>query len=590
MVRPASWFRSVWLSAIATSCALPAGETTRTPAPETGKRAVAEHAVVTSASPWASEAGLAVLRDGGNAVDAAVATAFALGVAEPQMSGLGGGGSALVWMQADRLVEYLDFYSAQPAAAFRRPGAAVEPAGSDLRVVAVPGEVAGLKALHERFGRLPWPRLLVPAIRLAEDGFPVNQILAQMIQDEREKVAAFDASAAHLFPGGEPLPAGHRLRNPALARALRAVAAQGAAGFHQGDVAREVVAAMNAGGHPVTLVDFGGFRPQWKRPLCTDYRGRIVLGAPPPQTGAHVLHALELLEPFDIASLGLPHRSAEAFDVVASALRVAAADNRGNNDPNWASVPAAGLASEAYARSRAQLVGTGTVAARVEPGDAAAFDDTPPPDVCAPFDPWGPAVPPPGEPGLLRHDDTSTDSSGETTHISVVDADGNAVALTQTNSTVFGSGAMAAGFFLNDSGYRFDAESAARPARSEWRTRTSTIAPTIVLENGRVRLVVGAPGGGRIPATIAQNIVYALDLGLDPMEAVRLPRLLPAAANPRVELEHGFAPAVLERIRAAGWEPTPESAGYARIYMIVRVGDRWIGVADPRHDGEARGY
>jgi gamma-glutamyltranspeptidase/glutathione hydrolase len=149
---------------------------------------------------------------------------------------------------------------------------------------------------------------------------------------------------------------------------------------------------------------------------------------------------------------------------------------------------------------------------------------------------------------------------------------------------------MAAGFFLNDSGYRFDAESAARAARSEWRTRTSTIAPTIVLENARVRMVVGAPGGGRIPATIAQNIVYALDLGLDPMEAVRLPRLLPAAASPRVELEHGFSPVVLERIRAAGWAPTPESAGYARIYMIVRAGDRWIGVADPRHDGEARGY
>lgn len=581
-------FASSWLTAIAVACT-PAAEISRTPAPETGKRVVAEHAVVASASPWASEAGLAVLRDGGNAVDAAIATAFAVGVAEPQMSGLGGGGSALVWMQADRHVDYLDFYSAQPAAAFRRAGAAIEPAGVDLRIVGVPGEVAGLKALHERFGRLPWARLVEPAIRLAEAGFPVNQILAQMIADEREKLSRFDAAAAHLLPGGEPLPAGHRLRNPSLARALRAVAAQGEAGFYQGEVAREVVTAMNAGGHPVTLGEFGGFRPEWKRPLCTEYRGRIVLGAPPPQTGAHVLHALELLEPHDLASLGLPHRSPEAFDVVASALRVAAADNRGNDDPNWASVPAAGLASEAYARSRAQLVGSGTVPPRVEPGDAAAFDDTPAPAACAPLDPWGPALPTPGDAGLPHDDDIST-QGGETTHISVVDADGNAVALTQTNSSVFGSGALAAGFFLNDSGYRFDAESAARPARSEWRTRTSTIAPTIVLQDGRVGMVVGAPGGGRIPATIAQNIVYALDFGLDPMEAVRLPRLLPAAGQARVELEHGFSPAVLERIRTSGWQPTPESAGYARIYMIVRVGDRWIGVADPRHDGEARGY
>ena len=184
----------------------------------------------------------------------------------------------------------------------------------------------------------------------------------------------------------------------------------------------------------------------------------------------------------------------------------------------------------------------------------------------------------------------SYEDSGETTHLSVVDADGSAVSLSQTNSTIFGSGAWVAGFFLNDSGYRFQSDSSTMGGSSTWRTRTSTIAPTIVLENGRVRMVTGAPGSGRIPTEIAQTMVYVLDYGMDPIDALRMPRIYPAATSARVQLEHGFSPALLAAVRAMGYDPSAEGASHARLYMIVRSGDRWIAVSDPRHDGEPRGY
>ncbi len=566
-----------------------------TPAPDAGKRVVVDTAAVTSASPFASEVGLEMLRMGGNAIDAAVATAFALGVVEPQMSGLGGGGTMLIWLQAEGRTEYLDFYAAQPAAAFRRGSDRPAEGPRDLRIVAVPGEVAGLWAAHERFGRLAWETVMEPAIRLASDGFPVNQILAQMIAGDSAKLAGFGGSDL-LYPGGAALPPGVRLRNPALAESLRRVAARGPAGFYDGRTAAEVVATMNAGGHPVSLEDFQAYEPQWQRPLCTVYRGRVVLSAPPPQTGTQILHTLELLERHDLAALGLPTRDARAFDVLASALRLGSTVRALNGDPRWVESHARGLVSEHYADERSSLVGGGRVPEEVRPVSAEAFDAEPYAPACAAHDPWRTGTPmAAGGPGITalagmpRMGEAA--GGGETTHLSVVDGEGNAVALSQTNSMIFGSGAFVEGFFLNDSGYRFDPEEleGSLPADG-WRTRTSTIAPTIVLEDGRVRMVAGAPGGGRIPTAIVQNMVYALDYGMDPLEAMRMPRIFPDRRDRTVQLENGFSPEVLERARSMGYDLEALSFGYARLYMIVRVGNRWVAVADPRHDGEARGY
>lgn len=561
-------------------------------APDLGKRLVAERAVVTSAHPEASEAGVEMLRRGGNAVDAAVATAFTVSVGEPQMSGVGGGGGMLIWLQDEQRSEYLDFYAAGLPESFR--GLSEDDAGrTDLRVVGIPGQVAGLLEAHERWGELPRADVLAPAIRLAEHGFPVNQILAQMIVSDSAKLARYPAAARVFLPEGRPLQPGATLRQPELAATLRLIAERGRSGFYEGTTARAVVRVMNEGGHPVTLADLADYTPQWKRPLCGEYRGRIVLSAPPPQTGSQIIHTLELLEPYDLPALGLPTRSPRAFDVIASALRVGIVDNRHNDDPDWDDVPVAGVISEAYAGDRGRLVGTGRVE-EIDAGEPSRFRTARPAPACERFDPYPPgtdvAAARFGGPGAEAGSGEAGEDDGETTHVSVADGDGNAVALTQTNSSLFGSGARVGGFFLNNSSFDFIGGESSRPGRSRWRTRRSTISPTIVLDGGRVKMVVGAPGGGRIPTAVVQNMVYTLDYGLDPLAALRMPRIFPSPSGPRVQIENGFGAELLGQARAMGYEPAALSFGYARLYMIVREGDRWIGVADPRHDGEVRGY
>jgi gamma-glutamyltranspeptidase / glutathione hydrolase len=595
-----------------------------------GKRVEARNGVVTSANALASDAGLEILRSGGNAVDAAVAMAFAIGVVEPQMSGMGGGGAATVWMKRQRHAAYLDFYAAQFADSWRghtspppQPGQA-SPAKDprDLSIVGIPGNVAGLLALHEKFGVLPRERVMAPAIRLAEDGFPVGDVLSGFIVETAAKLKPFPAASEIFMPGGKALPPGSTLRNPELAKSLGRVARDGRDGFYGGPIADAIVQMLNAGQHPATVADLDAYQPRWKRPLCADYRGRAVLSAAPPQTGFQVLHTLELLEPVDLRALGLPTQSASAFATLVSALRVGQAAATTNNDPNWALVPANGIASSAFAAERRSLVGTGMPPATIENLSALAFDNAPPAGECVFYDPYGPspAIPaaaaslllsekpgyaeaqslkssperqvrPSYGEGLQDAFGNRNDEPGsETTHISVVDRDGNAVALTQTNSTVFGSGAFVTGFFLNDSGFRFTDANVDAPSLSRWRVRTTTIAPTIVLKGGEVQMVVGAPGSGRIPTEIVQVMVYTLDYGLDPLDAVRMPRIFPSARNTSVQVEHGFPPELLRAVRSLGYDPVRAGAEYARLYLIVRRGKSWIGVADTRHDGQARGY
>jgi gamma-glutamyltranspeptidase/glutathione hydrolase len=562
------------------------------PADET-KRTVAQDGMVSSANPLASEAGVAMLRAGGNAIDAAVATAFALGVVEPQMSGLGGSGAATVWLAGESRPVYLDFYAAQPADAWRGSSAlkAGPPGGErDLRGVGIPGEVAGLLALHETHGALTREQVLAPAIRLADEGYPVGRILADFIAAGATKMKPSPEAMQLYFPDGKPLTPGAILKNPELAESLRRISRDGARGFYEGPTAEAIVSTLNAGAHPATLRDFAAYSPQSKEPLCTEYRGHTVLSAPPPQTGMRVLHTLELLEGFDLRTVGLPTRSAAAFDILTSALRVGQAGATGNGDPNWMVVPARGISSDAFAATRRSLVGTGTVAPEIPRGDAGSFETGALPASCREL--LTPSSSAPRELPMTTEadDETSADTSGETTHLSVVDSAGNAVALTVTNSSVWGSGAFAAGFFLNDSGFRFTEKNIELPSRSRWRIRTTTIAPTIVLKDGAVQMVIGAPGAGRIPTEIVQVMVYTLDYGLDPLDAVRMPRIFATSGNPQVQVEHGFTPELLRDVRAMGYDPVTESSGYARLYMVVRQGDRWIGVADTRHDGQPRGY
>src|SRR5690606_22291904 len=233
-----------------------------------------------------------MLRRGGNAVDAAVATAFTVSVGEPQMSGIGGGGGMLIWLQEEGRAEYIDFYSAQRVESWAGIGEEIPEDELNLRVVGIPGEVAGLLEAHDRYGRLSRAEVLAPAIRLAEQGFPVNQILAQMIAGSAEKLERHPASRALLWNCRTPLQPGDILRNPELAEALRRIADEGRPGFYRGETARELVQALAEGGHPSGLGDLAAYEPQWKRPLCGGYRGHVVLSAPPPQTGIQLIHTL----------------------------------------------------------------------------------------------------------------------------------------------------------------------------------------------------------------------------------------------------------------------------------------------------------
>lgn len=569
-----------------TACA-PTSRPSVTLAPDLGKRLVATHGMVTSAQPLASEAGLEILRQGGNAVDAAVATAFAIGVVEPEMSGLGGGGAMLIWQQAKHRADYLDFYSSQPVAAFIAANATAPDSAAPLRGTAVPGEVAGLLAAHERFGRLPRAAVLAPAIRIAEQGYPLYQVLAEMIELDSTRMGRDSVARSLFWAGGHRATPGDRIVNPVLAADLRRIAAEGRSGFYEGPIARAVVARMNRGGSPVRLTDLPGYTPVWRRPLCAVYRGHVILSAPPPQGGVQMVSSLELLEPYDMRAIGYPTQSPHAFDVFVSAMRSAQRGPR-NDDPRWTAVPARGAVSQAYAASRRGEVGTGHPADTIPAGNARAFDSAPAPAACQPFDPY------PAASAVAAPAGSASDigpSGGETTHISVVDADGNAVAVTVTNSSVFGNHAGVLGFFLNDSGIPyFKADALARPGAPTWHTRASTIAPTLVMDGGNVRMVVGSPGGGRIPLALMQDISYVLDYGLDPLEALRMPRMYPSGTSRRVELEGGFDPTLLLGARNMGYLPTAQSFGYARLYMIERVGDHWVGAADPRHDGQVRGY
>jgi gamma-glutamyltranspeptidase/glutathione hydrolase len=554
-------------------------------APDLGKRVVAEHGVVASAHPRASEAGLEILQQGGNAVDAAVAAAFAIGVVEPEMSGLGGSGAMLVWTQQPRQADFLDFYASQPIAAFRAAQAAGRDSTAPLRVVGVPGLVAGLLAAQERFGRLTRAQAMAPAIRLAEEGFPMYPVLRYMIERDTAGLRKDPVAAALYLPGGRPPDLGEHVANPELARVLRQIAQEGPTAFYQGQVARDVVARMHAGGHPVRLEDFSQYRPTWKRPLCTAYNGRVLLSAAPPEGGMQMLATVKLLDPAQAAAAGLPSRDARAFDLFASAMRVGQTTNRANGDPRWEPVPARGTISERFAAQRRAEVGAGRAAASIGPVDASPFDRDPTPEACGPFDPYGAAPPVAAAPPADQEP-----AGGETTHISVVDAEGNAVAVTVTNSSVFGSGAAVDGFFLNNSGATITQAELDQSGGPAWLTRITTIAPTVVLRDRSVEMVVGSPGGGLIPMAIAQAIWYVLDYDLDPLAAVRMPRISPSAASPRVAVEDGIDPPVLAGARAMGYQPAPSGFEYARLYLVVRRDGRWIGVADPRHDGQVRGY
>lgn len=563
-----------------------------------GKRAESRGAMVSTSQSQATDAALAVLRMGGNAVDAAVAAGFALSVVDPSQTGLGGGGAATVWMEKARRADHLSFYgrAGERAEWSDAPGqTTVDNAG---RGAATPGMVHGLLTLHERHGRLPRAQVIAPAIALARDGFVVSPLLSRTINSARARVLAEPRAAALFMPNGEALRPGDRLAQPELAALLELISAAGADAFYRSAFAERLAYHVQERGGLITVRDIATYESTWMRPLCTDWRGHTVLGAPPPMGGSVVLAMLHLAEETGLTtpSAFTSYTDAPAMaPTFADILRSAQTDGqRWRGDPAALAVPARGVASRAFAVERAaalrDVMRNGVNVDTVRAGDPWDEDAQAPSSACEAIGPYA-AAPRPAAPSDTALPNASSDngvpSESFTSHLSVVDADGNAVAMTTTVGVLFGSGVFIDGVWLNSVGYNFDART-----RGPNRYSNSTMSPTIVLDGHAVRLVVGAAGSQYIQPATAQITLRTLALGEDPWLAISAPRLHATWSSREVEVEPGFAPDVYAALVARGYRPLSRVADiqFGGVHAVYVAPDgRRIGVADPRRDGVAKG-
>ena len=547
------------------------------PGPAWGKRGM----VVTSVGPAAS-AGREILGRGGNAVDAAIATAFAAGVAHQYSSGLGGGGFALVYMAESGEVTALDARETAPASASealyldeqRKPIPGATLAGP--RAVAVPGLVQGLFELHQKYGSLEWRELVKPAIRLCRDGVEIAPAERRMLTMVEPRLANFPETARIQLDRGQVPPLGWRLRQPDLARTLEEIGARGGGALAYGPIARKIVEAT---GGALTLDDLAGYAPIWRTPVRGTYRGLDVVSMPPPSSGGVLLiEMLNALEPYDVASLGL--NSSEMVNLVSGAMKLAFADRAEYlGDPGFSAVPTEYLVSEAYGNELAALLRPPFFLLR------------------APWN-WGkPAIP------NTRRQALAPPNDGGTTQISVVDEQGNAVSLTQTVNTLFGSliTVPGTGIVLNNEMDDFSLPNAANAwgavgqgANSiQARKRPlSSMAPTIVLENGQVRFVVGSPMGTFIITAVLQSLLNSVDFKLGPEQAVSMPRFHHQWSPDTLMVEPAHPRDVVDKLRSWGHTVEPSRFPMGAVQLIVRdaPNDAWLGATDPRRDGAALGY
>jgi gamma-glutamyltranspeptidase/glutathione hydrolase len=538
-----------------------------------GARATfAPRAMAVSNSPEASAAAVEILQAGGNAVDAAVALGFALAVTWPEAGNIGGGGYSVVRL-ADGRTTALDYREVAPGAATRNMYLDATGTLTDKSVVGhlasgVPGAVAGMAALLERHGTMTLAQVLQPAIRLARDGFVVDTALAGSIARARALVTRFHPSTPY-FPSGVPLEAGERLVQPELARTLEAIAAGGAAAFYRGWVADSLVGEMARGGGIITRQDLAGYAPVWRTPIRTRFRQYGLVAMPPSSSGGVTMaEALNILG--QDATLP-PYGSAPWFHLLGSAYQRAFIDRNARlGDPAFVPVPLALLTSPAYA---ARLRAT------IDPGRATPTRALEPLMEAAAREP--------------EH----------TTHYSVVDAAGNAVATTTTLNNSWGSGVWVrgAGFMLNDEMDDFAAQpgkpnmfglvQGEQNAIQPGKRMLSAMSPTIVLDSlGRVLLVAGAAGGPTIITGTSQVILNVLEHRMTLADAMRAPRIHHQALPDSLTYEDGgVSPAVLDSLARMG-HAMRRLRSLVNVNAIMRVPGGWEGMPEPRRSGGALGY
>lgn len=536
---------------------------------------VGAQGLVSAADPRAADAGAQMLRQGGSATDAALATMLALTVVEPQSSGIGGGGF-LVMADAAGTVDTVDGREKAPAAAtpqwFFRDGRAMSfgearPGG---RSVGVPGSLRLAAMAHARHGKLAWHMLFQPAIRLARDGFAVTPRLHRALTDSAA-IAGLDPAGRALFYGadGQPLPVGTIVRNPTLATTLEALARRGADWFYSGDNAAEIarkVGTAPVNPAPMTTADLAAFTAVGRPSVCGTYRQYRICSMGPPSSGATtVLATLGQLERFDMTALG--PQSPRAWHLLAESERLAYADrDKYLADPDFVKVPTAGLVDPAYLAQRSQLIAQGSSLPHAMAGTPAGV--------------------------MARLAPARPQPEFGTSHFVVVDRWGNATSYTSTVESAFGSGLMAGGYFLNNelTDFNLDPLSDGQPTanRVEGGKRPrSSMSPTVVYgPDGQIRLVVGAAGGATIPAQVIRVIIGVVDWHLTAQQAIALPVLF--APGDRVCVEPGTTlEAMIPALVALGHAQVQACPMPLKANAVERVGKRWMGAADPRSEGAA---
>jgi gamma-glutamyltranspeptidase/glutathione hydrolase len=552
----------------------PEGESDFTPKP----LVKAKRHMVVAAHQLSAEAGIAILRKGGSAIDAAIAVQMVLNLVEPQSSGIGGGAYILYWDAGAKTLISIDGRETAPKAA--TPELFLDATGKPLPreaamasglSVGVPGLLAALKLAHDKYGKLPWEELFQPAIALAREGFSVSPRLAAMLEDADPESFAPDARRYFFDPQGRPLPTGYKLTNPALAETFEVIARGGIEAFYGGDLARDIATFVQAdprGPGSLSTEDLAAYRAKEREPVCAVYRLNRVCGMGPSSSGGGgVGQVLGILEPFDLGASPLEPR---AVHLIAEAERLAFADRaRYLADPDFVPVPVAGLLDPDYLAERRALIDPERALAHVVAGS-----------------------PPNTRQGAFGNDRHR--AGGGTSHIAIVDDTGNALSISTSIENAFGARSMVRGFLLNNQLTDFsflpaDEDGHAIANRVEGRKRPrSSMDPTIVFNaDGAPRYVLGSPGG---PAIILYNLktLFALiDWGLDPARAAALVNF--GATENAVLLEPGAAwDALAAALQAMGHDVHRVDLTSGE-HIIAITPDRLEGGADPRREGVALG-